>query len=202
MYEKILVPVDGSPTSLAGLNEAIALARVMGSTIKLLHVVDEISLMTSFEAAMALPPNVFDLLKEAGQQVLSDAEARTKAAGIAVEAELFESYSGRVSDLILTKAKEWSAQIIVLAPMADGVWGACCWAATPSRCCASPLCLCCWCAAADRRTGCVPGNGVGQPVSAARKARPQSAAQWPRRPGAAPWQAIGAPRGHRRSRRS
>lgn len=114
MYEKILVPVDGSPTSLAGLNEAIALARVMGSTIKLLHVVDEISLMTSFEAAMALPPNVFDLLKEAGQQVLSDAEARTKAAGIAVEAELFESYSGRVSDLVLTKAKEWGAQIIVL----------------------------------------------------------------------------------------
>lgn len=114
MYEKILVPVDGSPTSLAGLNEAIALARVMGSTIKLLHVVDEISLMTSFEAAMALPPNVFDLLKEAGQQVLSDAETRTRAAGIAVEAELFESYSGRVSDLILTEAKEWGAQIIVL----------------------------------------------------------------------------------------
>ena len=114
MYEKILVPVDGSPTSLAGLNEAIALARVMGSTIKLLQVVDEISLMTSLEAAMALPPNVFDLLKEAGQQVLSDAEARTKAAGIAVEAELFESYSGRVSDLILTKAQEWGAQIIVL----------------------------------------------------------------------------------------
>lgn len=106
--------VDGSPTSLAGLNEAIALARVMGSTIKLLHVVDEISLMTSFESAMAFPPNVFDLLKEAGQQVLSDAEARTKAAGIAVEAELFESYSGRVSDLILTKAQEWGAQIIVL----------------------------------------------------------------------------------------
>lgn len=114
MYEKILVPVDGSPTSLAGLNEAIALARVMGSTIKLLHVVDEISLMTSFESAMAFPPNVFDLLKEAGQQVLSDAEARTRAAGIAVEAELFESYSGRVSDLILTEAKEWGAQIIVL----------------------------------------------------------------------------------------
>jgi len=114
MYEKILVPVDGSPTSLAGLNEAITLARVMGSTIKLLHVVDEISLMTSFEAAMALPPNVFDLLKEAGQQVLQDAQARVSAAGVPVEAELFESYSGRVSELVLAKAKEWGAQIIVL----------------------------------------------------------------------------------------
>ena len=30
MYEKILVPVDGSATSLTGLQEAIALARVMG----------------------------------------------------------------------------------------------------------------------------------------------------------------------------
>ena len=63
---------------------------------------------------MALPPNVFDLLKDAGRQVLSEAEARAKAAGVAVESELFESYSGRISDLILTKAQEWGAQVIVL----------------------------------------------------------------------------------------
>lgn len=114
MYEKILVPVDGSPTAMAGLTEAIALARAMGSTLHLLHVVDELSLMSSFEAAMALPPNVFDLMKEAGQEVLEAAQARVRAAGVPVQAELVESYAGRVSDLILAKAQEWGAQIIVL----------------------------------------------------------------------------------------
>ena len=114
MYEKILVPVDGSATSLTGLQEAIALARVMGSTIRLLHVVDEISFLTSFESSMALTAEVFDTLKKAGQDVLQDAQNRVRAAGVPVEAELYESYSGRVSDLILTKAKEWGAQLIVL----------------------------------------------------------------------------------------
>ena len=114
MYEKILVPVDGSATSLTGLQEAIALARVMGSTIRLLHVVDEISFMTSFESSMALTAEVFETLKKAGQDVLQEAETRVRAAGVAVETELYESYSGRVSDLVIAKAREWGAQLIVL----------------------------------------------------------------------------------------
>lgn len=114
MYEKILVPVDGSATSLTGLQEAIALARVMGSTIRLLHVVDEISFMTSFESSMALTAEVFDTLKKAGQDVLQDAKNRVRAAGVPVEAELYESYAGRVSDLVIAEAKEWGAQLIVL----------------------------------------------------------------------------------------
>ena len=114
MYEKILVPVDGSATSLTGLQEAIALARVMGSTIRLLHVVDEISFMTSFESSMALTAEVFDTLKKTGQDVLQDAQNRVHTAGVPVEAELYESYAGRVSDLVITKAKEWGAQLIVL----------------------------------------------------------------------------------------
>ncbi|MDD2546062.1 MAG: universal stress protein [Burkholderiaceae bacterium] len=114
MYDKILVPVDGSSTSQLGLSEAIRLARVMGSTLKLLHVVDEISFMTSFESSMALTSEVFQLLKDAGEQVLQEAEARVRAAGVPVESELFESYAGRVSDLVISKATEWGAELIVL----------------------------------------------------------------------------------------
>ena len=72
MYEKILVPVDGSPTSLAGLQEAIALARVMGSTIKVLHVVDEISFMTSFESSIVLTAEFLETFNKAGQDVLQE----------------------------------------------------------------------------------------------------------------------------------
>jgi nucleotide-binding universal stress UspA family protein len=46
--------------------------------------------------------------------VLQEAETRVRAAGVAVETELYESYSGRVSDLVIAKAREWGAQLIVL----------------------------------------------------------------------------------------
>ena len=42
IYEKILVPVDGSATSAKGLQEAIKIAKALGSTLRLLHVVDEL----------------------------------------------------------------------------------------------------------------------------------------------------------------
>ena len=37
MYGKILVPVDGSETSTRGLNEAIRIAKVEGSQLRLVH---------------------------------------------------------------------------------------------------------------------------------------------------------------------
>lgn len=39
-YQRILVPVDGSPTSNAGLEEAIKLAKLTGARIRLVHVLD------------------------------------------------------------------------------------------------------------------------------------------------------------------
>ena len=40
-YKRILVPVDGSPTSNAGLREAIRLAQGEGATLRLVHVADQ-----------------------------------------------------------------------------------------------------------------------------------------------------------------
>ena len=37
MYEKILVPFDGSPTSEQALNEAAGLALKLGAQVRLLH---------------------------------------------------------------------------------------------------------------------------------------------------------------------
>ena len=114
MYGKILVPVDGSPTSSGGLQEAIKLAKLAGAQVKLLHVIDEISFMSSFEASTDLSADMLQLLKEGGEQVLQEAAIQARAAGLKVETELVESYAGRVSDLVIDKAREWGAQLIVL----------------------------------------------------------------------------------------
>ena len=44
MYQRILVPVDGSPTSNAGLAEAIKLAKLTGARVRVLHAVDEMQI--------------------------------------------------------------------------------------------------------------------------------------------------------------
>jgi len=40
MYQRILVPIDGSETSDRGLEEALRLARLDGGSVRLIHVVD------------------------------------------------------------------------------------------------------------------------------------------------------------------
>jgi nucleotide-binding universal stress UspA family protein len=41
MYKRILVPIDGSPASNLGLNEAIKLAKDQNAKLRLIHLVDE-----------------------------------------------------------------------------------------------------------------------------------------------------------------
>ena len=63
MYGKILVPVDGSDTALKGLNEAIKIATTLGSTICLVHIVNEFIFDYSYSPA-AYAAGVIDGLRE------------------------------------------------------------------------------------------------------------------------------------------
>ena len=56
MYHRILVPIDGSPTSDKGLDEAIRLARLTGARLRLIHVVDDLSIMLGMEGYAGIRP--------------------------------------------------------------------------------------------------------------------------------------------------
>lgn len=114
MYSRILVPVDGSPTSNAGLDEAIKLARQFGSQLRLLHVVDQMPLAVSAEGFGVMSVDVLGLLKEAGARVLADAKAHVLAAGVPVDTLLVDSPNSRLSDHVTAVAKEWPAELIVI----------------------------------------------------------------------------------------
>lgn len=114
MYTKILVPVDGSPTSLQGLAEAIKLARLTGAKLKLLHVIDLLSIMAVPEAGGALTSQMVDQLTEGGRQILADAKARAEAAGITAETQLVENAATRVCDVVIDQAGAWGAELIVI----------------------------------------------------------------------------------------
>jgi nucleotide-binding universal stress UspA family protein len=114
MYSRILVPVDGSPTSNAGLDEAIKLAKQFGSQLRLLHVVDQMPLAVSAEGFGVMSVDVLGLLKEAGERVLADAKAHVVAAGVPVDTLLVDSPNSRLSDHVTAVAKEWPAELIVI----------------------------------------------------------------------------------------
>jgi len=114
MYQRILVPVDGSPTAEQGLDEAIKLARLTGGQLRLLYVVDELMFVTSIQEYSAYSADLARLMKDAGTDILRKAAERAQAAGAQVDTLLVESVSGRVSDVIVEQATQWRAEVIVL----------------------------------------------------------------------------------------
>ncbi len=114
MYQRILVPVDGSPTAERGLTEAMALAKLTGATLRLIHVVDELSFALSAAEGASYSGEVIAVLREAGAEVLSAAAARVRASGLTVDTALSDSFDGRVCDLVIAEAVSWRAELIVL----------------------------------------------------------------------------------------
>ena len=114
MYTHILVPVDGSPTSDRGLEEAVKLARLTGARLRLMHVVDQLIHSAGMEGFGAMTADLIPLLREGGERVLKTAKARVEASGVPVETALLDSFAGRVCDLVVAEATNWHADLIVL----------------------------------------------------------------------------------------
>jgi nucleotide-binding universal stress UspA family protein len=113
MYGKILVPVDGTETSTLGLNEAIKIAKIQGSQIRLVHVVNEFVLDYTYSPGL-YATNLIDSLRKGGQTILDLAKATAQRQGITPECVLLESIGGPAADLILAQATEWAAELIVM----------------------------------------------------------------------------------------
>lgn len=114
MYQKILVPVDGSPTSERGLEEAIRLGALTHGQLRLLHVVDELSFALAMDAYSGYAGDWMNTLREDGRRILEDAKARATAAGLDADTVLYDSFEGRVHDLVIAEAAKWPAEVIVI----------------------------------------------------------------------------------------
>lgn len=114
MYQRILVPVDGSSTSTRGLAEALKLAKLTGASLRLLHVVDDLYAAVSMPGFGEANIDVLQMLKEGGHKLLQAAQQQAQAEQVVAEAVLLESYSGRLHEHVRAQAKEWGADIVVL----------------------------------------------------------------------------------------
>lgn len=113
MISKILVPVDGSSTSMRGLAEAIALAKQVSGTLRVLHSVDEL-LMTDVPLGTDYYNQWVEDMRARGQKILREAQAFCRKRDIDAEAVLAETMGKRAADIIIDQAMQWPADLIVM----------------------------------------------------------------------------------------
>ncbi|KRM57940.1 universal stress protein [Secundilactobacillus malefermentans] len=82
MYEKLLVPLDGSENASAALSEAIDLAKHFSSTLVLVSVANDQS-YTQYGAIFG--QDIIEHMREDAEKILSAAETKVKSAGVNVE---------------------------------------------------------------------------------------------------------------------
>ena len=111
MYQKILVAVDGSSASRAGLAEAIRFAKITGGRLKLVHV---LNVLIGAEYGLAVDSNAIAAsLRANGAEIVESAAALVRSADVPFEQQIVESF-GRPADEIVKAADAWPADLIVI----------------------------------------------------------------------------------------
>jgi len=117
MFQRILVAIDGSPTSNAGFKSAIQLASDQHASLLALHVIDETSMVINLQDGY-LPPSyvdtLYDSLRQSGKTILAKAQATARAAGVEIIPVLVESGGQTVAHAIIRQARKLKADVIVL----------------------------------------------------------------------------------------
>lgn len=113
MIRKILAPVDGSPTSMRGLAEAIGLVKQVNGMLRILHSVDEL-LIGDVPLGTDYYNRWVEGVRARGQQILREAQAFCRERDVNAEAILAETVGKRAADIIIDQAKQWPADLIVM----------------------------------------------------------------------------------------
>jgi len=113
MYQRILVPIDGSSTSLRALQEAIKLA--MGKAqLRLVYVLEEVYLLDSQSYDFIDYAALREAVRQTGERVLAQAKEIVQQSQVEVETSLLEPTGERVATVINGEAKRWPADLIVI----------------------------------------------------------------------------------------
>jgi nucleotide-binding universal stress UspA family protein len=125
MFQRILIPIDGSKTSQQALKRGIALAAEQGAALRLLHV-HEVSVLSDIYASqtasgLTAAPNVKALekfeadLEKRSKSLLQQATALAEKAGVAkVDGKMVNAGMRKAARLIVDDAAKWKADLIVM----------------------------------------------------------------------------------------
>jgi len=113
MYQRILVPINGSSTSERALQEAIKLADGKAQN-RLVYVVEEILTIGSEGFDYANNAVLQESAKKAAAETLAIAAEKVSKSGAKVDTVLIEELGQGVIDVINNEAQNWLADLIVI----------------------------------------------------------------------------------------
>jgi len=115
-YSHLLVPTDGSELSVRALDQAIALAKVLGAQLTVLHAQPPVPLPI-LGLGDAIDPVTIDTMMRATREgavaVMDAAIAQVRAAGLQASQQAVEHASPHLA--IVTAARELGCDLIVMA---------------------------------------------------------------------------------------
>jgi len=109
----ILVPIDGSGVAERALDEAIALARHLGSTLHVFNVVD-VRMLVAEVLGYAAPEQLVEDWRIAGEMLVPEAIKRARSHGVAAQGRVSCDPSLQVHEAILREARSTAAELVVM----------------------------------------------------------------------------------------
>ena len=110
VFQKILVPVDGSQTANKALDHALRIAQDSHGKVRLLHCIDELSLINSHEYTGEL----WQQARDNGLAILQRGEATAKAHGVEVDTRLIDQIGQRMGQSVADAAGDFGADLVVV----------------------------------------------------------------------------------------
>lgn len=111
MFNKILVPIDGSEMGWHALEHARALGEKFGSEITVMHVVQPYNTIPSIDGSPLFIPRDIEEIQETGQTLLKQAEEKMTGYAFSLETKIEFGYP---AERILSLVKEGKFDIIVM----------------------------------------------------------------------------------------
>jgi|ERR1017187_4321499 nucleotide-binding universal stress UspA family protein len=112
MFKRILVPVDGSSTSMQAVDKAIAIAKAFGADVTVVCVIDPYPFTGVGEDFGYGQAEYLSAAMAEAHRSIHDAETAFKAAGIPTEARIVENRAPH--DGVLETATDMGADLIVM----------------------------------------------------------------------------------------
>lgn len=113
MYKRILVAVDGSPTSNKALAAAIGMAQALGGRLRLVHVIEEAAYLSGYDLSGGSSGQLLHAMRQAGTQLLQEGLAIALAAGVEADSMLYDKFGERLGETVATAARLWNADLVV-----------------------------------------------------------------------------------------
>src|SRR4051812_42139455 len=110
MYQRILVPFDGSDTSRKALVSALELARKGYGSVRVIHVLDPLAYLTGFEPASL----AMQVARDYAGKTLVTAMDLAKAAGVPADCRVIDEPGIRLAEVVADEAKEFDADLVVV----------------------------------------------------------------------------------------